>query len=527
MADGPRVNRRPVLCSGETDFMRVSTTSTITCPRCHVPVEGDFKYCPECAYRLRPGRPDRTQTPPAASRRGTTLFLLAGAALLAAGIFVGMRVHRDVVVQVQEPDRRHLRVVDIQEHTAHIPSGIAEWAGRSVYEIPAEYDVQERFLEVLGEAPAVFADTTFRDALAAPTLIQNPLPLTRWQRVLSLLYRHSQELVTPLESHVPVVTDDFDMMRYEMSRSQWGEFLESVQSNPSQLSKEEYVRDLWRPSQERLEYARGYWTRWWKAVLDEHALRMALLPESERLPEPARPPWLSETTTALDDDHGVLLLIPPSWLRMSADGTSITWNIEEGTEDLPVTGVSWWDIHMFATWATRFLSIPGLALPNWAEWQRAFHGGHAYRPPDDFDERGEEGYSWPWGNERDIAQCNNLLFRPDGEPPSLRPVRRTYPTGNRGFTIEGVLNMPGNAAEWTDNYRLDTRNGLAKNKLYATSTEEDEEGAFLLENVACGGSYLSLLDACQAGSSEVLDKRDRRGHVGFRLILRKTSGIGR
>ena len=515
--------------------MRVSTTSTITCPRCHVPVEGDFKYCPECAFRLRPGAPEKSKPTAPPSRRGNLLFFLAGAALLAAGIFVGMRVHQDVVIQVQEPDRLHLRVVDIQEHMVRIPPGIAEWAGRDVYEIPPDFEVQERFLEAVALAPPVFADTTFRDALASPTLLENPLPLTQWQRMLSILYRHSQELVTTLETHVPVMTEEFDIMRYEVARSQWGEFLESVQSNPAQISGDDFVAGLWRPStavtddddpvdaakkrQRAVDYARGAWERWWQAVLNEHAARNDLLPESEHEPLPARPTWLQEGTTELADVHGVLLLIPPQWVRMSSDGRSISWSIPEGTEDLPVTGISWWDAHMFALWAKEFLQIPGLMLPNLGQWQRAFHGGHAYRPSDDFDERGEDGYSWPWGNERDIAQCNNLDFRPDGEAPALRPVRRTYPTGNRGFTVEGVLNMAGNAAEWTDNYRLDTRNGQLKDKLMMVTTQRT------FNMVAAGGSYLSGLDGCQAGSTEILDKRDRPEHVGFRLIQRRTGDI--
>ena len=69
----------------------------------------------------------------------------------------------------------------------------------------------------------------FRDALFQPTLLANPLPLTSWTRILTVVYEHSENVLQEFEKYVPVTTQQFQMMRYEVTRGQWGEFLEAVQ----------------------------------------------------------------------------------------------------------------------------------------------------------------------------------------------------------------------------------------------------------------------------------------------------------
>jgi len=401
-------------------------------------------------------------------------------------------------------------------------------------ELAAQTDGPERFLDVLGAATEEdYADTRFRDALFADTLADNPLPLTNWSRILSMAYRHSSDLVHELEDHEGVYTFPASMMRYEVTRGQWGEFLEAVLGSPSQMRRHPFVQELWRPAPEpresyedRLRYARGYWLYWWGAVLNAYLARNAALPSDERPALPKRPAWLpagatdlTDGVTGITDKQGAMLLIPPQWVRVSADGESISWNLEEDTEDLPITGISWWDVKMFIAWAVKYLGNPNLALPNWGEWQRSFHGGRPSRAPDDIDEIGiEELYPWPWGEEPRPALCNNLHYGTEDNPAALRSVRMTYPTGNGGLTLERLHNMSGNAAEWTDNYDVVPQDG----KIWVNPSRPSYEwGTFLGANRVCGGSYLSGLDECRAGSSETLDKRAHRNHVGFRLIVRQ------
>jgi len=496
--------------------MRVSTTSTITCPRCRVPVKGDFKYCPECAFRLRPGPPaaGEAERP---TRRGTLLLVLAGAALLAAGVLVGRKAHKRPIFEFRSPRPPQLKVLDIQDDVAEIPPGVAEFASSSVWEIPPEEEMADRFLETLdGEAPE-----PFRDALFQPTLLANPLPLTSWTRILTAVYEHSENLLLEFEEHVPVTTEKFQMMRYEVTRGQWGECLEAVQRKPMLISGVPFVRDqLWRPLPENVDYARGYWERWWLAVEKRYEARNLALPEPERVAIPPRPAWLAAGVTQLTDKQGTLLLIPPDWVRVGTDG-NISWSIEDKTEDLPVTDVSWWDVKIFIVWARKSLGLTNLALPNRGEWMRAFHGGNARRPADDFDEEGDEGFNWPWGNEPDYGGCNNERWGREGEPPRLRSVRRHYST-HGGSTVEGVLNMAGNAAEWTDNYAPGYLGGKDSGQLFAMPFDQGKDGRVLASTMACGGSFSEGLDDCRAESRVSLDKRARRIDVGFRLILRKT-----
>jgi formylglycine-generating enzyme required for sulfatase activity len=385
--------------------------------------------------------------------------------------------------------------------------------------------VPEQFLrtwENVGPLP-------LRDALFRPSLMEHPLPLTKWSRILTIVYEHAEDLLQELEQHVPVMTEEFKMMRTEVTCGQWSEFLTAVERKPDLISNVPFVEDLWRPTDESfIEYAQGYWEHWWLAVERRYKARNEDLPkDEERIPIPPRPPWLSPTTTKLADRHGVLLLIPPDWVRVDEAG-NVSWSLEEGTEDLPVTGVSWWDAKAFIRWFARAQGISNLSLPNRGEWMRAFHGGSAHKPPDDFDRDGQTGYQWPWGNEPDHDGCNNISWWSGGDddkPPRPHNVRRTYGI-HEGRTKEGLLNMAGNAAEWTDNYepRYPPSSSPEKieGQLYAMTWDKDEEGKPLALAAACGGSYLSGLDECMVDSFVVLDKRARRIDVGFRLILHST-----
>jgi formylglycine-generating enzyme required for sulfatase activity len=125
--------------------------------------------------------------------------------------------------------------------------------------------------------------------------------------------------------------------------------------------------------------------------------------------------------------------------------------------DFPVVGVTWIQAAQYCAFADK-------RLPTEAEWERAA--------------RGEDGRTWPWGNE--APTCTRANFGDCGE------VLRATGGDSRGASPHGVVDMAGNALEWVADWYDDR--GYAS----ADATDVDPRGPRTgVARVLRGGSFTS------------------------------------
>jgi iron(II)-dependent oxidoreductase len=159
-----------------------------------------------------------------------------------------------------------------------------------------------------------------------------------------------------------------------------------------------------------------------------------------------------------------------------------------GSEDLPITFVSWFDAHAFCAFGGKF-------LPREAEWERAAKG-----PNDD--------RRFPWGD--DGPTCKNAVFTPLARC-ELVPVR----TGSRspaGDSVEGVRDLAGNAAEWVADWYAEYP-GPAP---VGDPTGPDEGS----ERVIRGGGVSDPSPAVRTTARSGAHPTNRAETVGFRCVYR-------
>jgi hypothetical protein len=95
-----------------------------------------------------------------------------------------------------------------------------------------------------------------------------------------------------------------------------------------------------------------------------------------------------------------------------------------GGADLPRTNVCWYESIAFCLWLSARTGL-NIVLPTDQQWQRSAQG--------------DDGRSYPWGNEFDPKRCN--IQQPVGQ---TTPVTR-YPEGASPY---GVMDMCSNVWEW-------------------------------------------------------------------------------
>ena len=186
-----------------------------------------------------------------------------------------------------------------------------------------------------------------------------------------------------------------------------------------------------------------------------------------------------------------------------------------GRDSHPVVHVAWEDVEAYAAWA-------GKSLPTEAEWERAARAGH-------------EGREFAWGEE--LAPKGKMLANFwQGEFPwqnlELDGFSRTAPVGSFPPNEYGLVDMIGNAWEWTSDWYTSRHApagdccGAAPVNPGGGSREasiDPNEPAAIPRKVLKGGSFACAENYCKryrpaARMHHPIDTGTN--HVTFRCIIR-------
>lgn len=215
------------------------------CPRCGTRLEKPHKYCPNCAYRLRPDLVPTPHVPVAGAPLSQRVVALGGyllfAGMLLLVVFAGVRLF----VQPEPPDLVQPQVMRTRDggclpltlgEFVDVPAGIAFWG---LYD-PGRESVVERRAEAAGEekneaeqvvsALAEIADEAAKDIEEARSILKGALDrhpsvreaLRQWADAFDIAVPDDPVAGTP---DAYQVEDAFRMSRREVTNDQYFEFL--------------------------------------------------------------------------------------------------------------------------------------------------------------------------------------------------------------------------------------------------------------------------------------------------------------
>jgi formylglycine-generating enzyme required for sulfatase activity len=196
---------------------------------------------------------------------------------------------------------------------------------------------------------------------------------------------------------------------------------------------------------------------------------------------------------------------PPPFINESWAVEGWNWSgdqFPEGTGNHPVVLVNWYDARAFCTWAKK-------RLPTESEWQLAALGP------------AETERVFPWGNSYDPQALNHgTITAPNFDDSdgfyTTSPVG-SFPTG---ASPEGVLDLFGNAWEWTADFRVESWDALLGKRIDGQIHDPHTKSIGHYVSVR-GGSYFFDLRPNPAGERNAFLPELRRKTSGFRCASDK------
>lgn len=163
------------------------------------------------------------------------------------------------------------------------------------------------------------------------------------------------------------------------------------------------------------------------------------------------------------------------------------WNDSKWNASLqPVVGVTWHDTIAFCEWLSQKTGDK-ILLPTEQQWQRAAQG--------------DDNRVYPWGNQWDASQCNNI----ESNTGKTSPVT-TYE--GKGDSPYEVVDMSGNAWEWC---------------LTAWETGVNDVDEIKILRVLRGGSFNYDSNSLRCASRYDVNPYDWNYNGGFRCVVSVTT----
>lgn len=193
--------------------------------------------------------------------------------------------------------------------------------------------------------------------------------------------------------------------------------------------------------------------------------------------------------------------------------------------DYPVVGVSWEQATAFCNWRTEFL-LKGLGgqaryiqrfrLPTEIEWEYAA--------------RGKEGNPFPWENQADGENTKNkngcfyANFKPDRGNYTEDGNLITSSVGTYGANSNGLFDMAGNVAEWTNTVYTEAGvNTMADINPELDYKAAKEDPYALKRKSVRGGSWKDPISYIRSAWRTWEYQNQPRSFIGFRCVRSKAT----